>query len=36
MSENVTNEENSKKTVGFKVSPHMNTTYSNNTHGFYN
>jgi hypothetical protein len=38
MSENVTNEENTKKTVGFKVSPklvHMNTMCSNNIHKYY-
>ena len=34
MSENVTNEGNEKKTVGFKVSPHMNTTYSNSMERF--
>lgn len=39
MSENVPNEENSsanKKTVGFKVTPHMKTTYSNNNTDFTN
>ncbi len=36
MSENVTNEEDSqKKTVGFKETPHIKSTYSNSTHGFY-